>query len=69
MSVQVFSPFGQTEGERKAFFKQLLVVIRDKKSLSFCESQNNLTLPLLFIQPPYKVITAGHGVVKLVDRF
>ena len=54
MSVQVYFLLGQTEGERKAFFwgykeggtawdylQEHLIVIRDGKSLSFCEIRNN----------------------------
>ena len=42
ISVQVYSLLGQTEGKGKTFFeispKSNLVVIKDEKSLSFCET-------------------------------
>ena len=68
VSVQVYF-FGKTEGERKAFLggrkgaaawnKGQLVVIRDKKSLSFCEIRNNRAPSLMFIRPPYKWVLQG----------
>ena len=67
MSVRIYSLFDQTEGGKKTFFweckeevaawdypQEYLVLKRDEKSLSFCEIQNNLTPPLLFIRPLYK---------------
>ena len=61
MSIQLSSLLAQTKGDRKAFFRRRksaawdyfqwqLVVIRDEKSLSFCEIRNNSTHPFLFIR-------------------
>ena len=67
LSVQVYSLLGQTDGERKAFFKGCKKgghIVRLPpgapgchkrwKSLFFCEIWNNPTLPLFFIRPSYK---------------
>ena len=49
LSIQVYSLFGQTEGERKAFFgdcpQEHLVVIRDEKVYPFVKFE--IILPLL----------------------
>ena len=68
MSVQLYSLLGQTEGERKTFSeispKSNLVVMRDEKSLSFCEIQNNPTPPpLCFLLDPLTNNTAGHEIL------
>ena len=65
ISVQVYSLLDQTErGEEGLFWRvqegnhivrlspKHLFVIRDKKSLSFCEIRNNPNPPLLFIRVP-----------------
>ena len=63
----MYSLLGQTEGERRPFLgwcnkraasgdypQEVLVVLRDEKSLSSFEIRNNPTPTLLFIRPPYK---------------
>ena len=76
MSLQVYSLLGQTEDlflegagrrpHREITPQEHLVVIREEKSLSFCEIRNNPTPPLLFIRPPYKYVLQG---MKFYDKF
>ena len=83
LSVQVYSLYGQTEGERKVFFRgckkgghivafppRALGCHKRWKSLSFCETWNNCTSPLFFIRPPYKqALQDMEFYDKFVDRF
>ena len=39
------------------------------KNLSFYEILNNSPLLCYLLDPPYLIITAGHGVLNYVDRF
>ena len=72
MSVHVYSSWPNWRGEENLFLEgarkeaalldypqEHLVVIKNEKSLSFCEIRNNSTPSLMFIRPPY----------KFVDRF
>ena len=68
MTVHVSSLLGQTDGGDGCFpeerlgekegawqyLEEQLVLIRDQRSLLFCEIRNNFTLPLVFIRPYYK---------------
>ena len=86
LNFQIHSLLAQIEGERKAFFARVqdgathckiipqedLVDIKELKwkSLSSCEIQNNLTLPLFFIRSPYNwALQDMEFYDKLVDRF
>ena len=79
MSAQVYSLLGETEEERKVFFRvfkkgghivrlppRALGCHKRWKSLSFCETWNNTTPRLLLVRPPYKKVLQD---MELFDKF